>query len=674
MAEGFSRVHFRQRRIGAMLLPACFLTLFALWVGSPWGIALEQRLGLEMLFQWRGERAPPPQVVVLAITRECAQTLGAPDKLHQWSRHIHAQAVTQLRQLGARLVVFDIFFEQARDAAGDLAFAAAIKQADNVLLFARAERQRITLGDDDFAEQESIVPPLAILNDAALAVAPLILPKIPARVDRFFIRHPGLPQQLTLQALALQTIAPNTPHPHGDALLYNFYGPPRTVTTIDFARLLQHPDAVKSQIENAVVFVGYSATYQHDQRDGFYTAFTADSGLDISGVELAATAFANLQDDSWLREAPPWVNVLWILSYGVLLLVLARQLTPVTAAAAQLLAAAIASALMYLLFVRFQLWLPWFQGVLVLTPLAGGISMWKRSRELYQQKARLQQAFGKYLPEEEVHRLVMQSDLPASQEHHHSICMVTDAQGYSRLSEQLSAVELSQLMQDYYSAVIGAIRAGRGLISDVTGDGIIALWPHLEPKQAWPILQPVVVAIQSAVQQFNARHPQHTLPTRIGVHAGEIVLGHFGALDHYEFRAMGDIVNTTARLEGVNKQIGTQVLLSEACLDGHSNLQRDQLRYLGRFKFVGKAEPLRLYTPVASDSPALVQEFTAALSLFEHGQAQVAADRFHALAARFPNDGPSRFYAEFLLQPRLREQEQQDQQDFLAGIVTLHQK
>lgn len=664
----------RQRRIGAMLLPACFLALFALWASSPWGIALEQRLGLEMLFQWRGERPPPDRVVVLAITRECAQALGAPDKLHQWSRSIHAQAVTQLQQLGARLVVFDIFFEQARDATGDLAFAAAIKNAGNVLLFARAERERIVLDENDFAEQESIVPPLSIFSDAALAVAPLILPKIPARVDRFFVRHPGLPQQLTLQALALREVAPATQLPRDDALLYNFYGPPRTLTTIDFARLLQHPDAVKSQIENAVVFVGYSASYQHDQRDGFYTAFTADSGLDISGVELAATAFANLQDDSWLREAPAWVNALWIMAYGALLLALARVLTPVSAAALHALAAGMASLLMYLLFVRFQWWLPWFHGVLVLTPMAGGLGMWRRSRELFQQKARLQQAFGKYLPEEEVHRLVMQSDLPASQEHHHSLCLVTDAQGYSRLSEQLSAVELSQLMQDYYSAVIGAIRGGKGLISDVTGDGIIALWPHLEPKQAWPVLQPVVMAIQSAVQQFNARHPQHTLPTRIGVHAGEIVLGHFGALDHYEFRAMGDIVNTTARLEGVNKQIGTQVLLSEACLNGHFNLQRDQLRYLGRFKFVGKADALRLYTPVANDTPVLVQEFTAALSLFEQGQAQAAADRFHALAIRFPNDGPSRFYSEFLLQPRLREQEQQDQQDFLAGIVTLHQK
>lgn len=648
------------------LLSVSILALFALWAVSPWGVSLEQRLGLELLFQWRGERAPPANVVVLAITRDSAKSLGAPEKLHQWSRSIHAQAVTRLQQLGARLVVFDIFFEQARDDAGDLAFAAALKNAGNVLLFARAERQSIDIGQAEFIDQESITPPLPLFAEAALVTAPLILPKIPARVDRFFVRHPALPQQLTLQALALRQLNPARRLPAADTLLYNFYGPPRTLITLDFAQVLQQPESVMRYFRDAVVFVGYSATYQHDQRDGFYTAFTSESGLDISGVELAATAFANLQEDSWLREAPAWLNALWIWIYGVSVLALSRTLAPAMATLMQLVMATLLSALIFYLFAHDQLWLPWFNGVLLLTPLAGGLGIWQRSRELYQQKARLQLAFGKYLPAEEVHRLVLQSELPASQQHH-SVCLVTDAQGYTRLSERLSPVELSCLMQDYYSAVIGAIRAGKGLISDVTGDGIIALWPHLEQSQAWSTMQPVVTAILHAVQQFNARHPEHALPTRIGIHAGEIVLGHFGALDHYEFRAMGDIVNTTARLEGVNKQIGTQVLLSEKCVTKGAKNARN----LGCFKFVGKDESMRLFSPVTTETAEFLQTFDNALTAFEQGDWQRAAMQFHTLSARFPEDGPSRFYADFLSQPKLRKK---DQKNLVAGIVTLHQK
>ncbi|HVL02350.1 MAG TPA: adenylate/guanylate cyclase domain-containing protein, partial [Dongiaceae bacterium] len=356
----------------------------------------------------------------------------------------------------------------------------------------------------------------------------------------------------------------------------------------------------------------------------------------------------------------------WLL--GLLIYVLARNLTPVLSALLTVSLVAIISTVVLWQFTTYFLWLPWFNGVLVLTPVAGGLGMWLRSRELQLQKTRLQQAFGKYLPAEEIRRLVEQRELPANQAHHNSVCLVTDAQGYSRLSEQLPPAELAALMQDYYSAVIGAIRAGKGLISDVAGDGIIALWPHLEPAEAWTTLAPVITAIQQAVREFNQRHPQHSLPTRIGLHAGEIVLGHFGAVDHYEFRAMGDIVNTTARLEGVNKQIGTQVLLSEDCVLGPD----EKIRNLGRYRFVGKSNPLRLYTTVSTESPDLLIRFGRALAEFEQGNRAAATQQFRSLATEYPEDAPSQFLAELLEKPSRRQDESQQSLD--VGVIPLSQK
>lgn len=658
----------RFRRWLVWTLPALFLALYAVWTSSPWGVALEQRLGLEILFNLRGERPAPPGIVVAAVTRESAQRLGLPDKPHLWSRSAHAQAVSNAHRLGVRLLVYDIFFEQPRDAAGDQALADALRAAGNVLLFARSDRQLIDLGNGSQADRQVLLQPLPILADAAIETAPLILPKIPARVDRFFLHHPALPGHATLPARAFQHVQPDATLPPTDAPLYNFYGPPRSLTTIEYADLIQQPEQVASLLRDAVVFVGYSASYQHDQRDGFYTAFTAHSGLDISGVELAATAFANLRDDSWLRDPSPLLSTLLVWLLGMLVFALARQLAPVTSALLILAIAAIATALMFWLFAVEYRWLPWFNGVLLLTPLASGIGMWLRSRELQQQKTRLQQAFGKYLPVEEIRRLVEQRDLPASQEHHNSVCLVTDAQGYSRLSEQLPPAELAALMQDYYSAVIGAIRAGKGLISDVAGDGVIALWPHLEPQHAWQTLAPVIESIQRAVKEFNERHPEHTLPTRMGLHSGEIVLGHFGAVDHYEFRAMGDIVNTTARLEGVNKQIGTHVLLSEDCVSGFG----EKMRNLGRYRFVGKANPLRLYTTVGAESSDLLVRFSLALAEFERGNRVIAAQLFRTLADQYPGDSPSQFLAELLEKPSRRQDESQQCLDI--GVIPLSQK
>lgn len=223
------------------------------------------------------------------------------------------------------------------------------------------------------------------------------------------------------------------------------------------------------------------------------------------------------------------------------------------------------------------------------------------------------------------------------------------------------------LMQEYYSAIINPIRAGGGLISDVAGDGVIALWPHLDPQQAWSQVAPVIFELLRSVDKFNAAHPHQALPTRIGMHAGEIVLGHFGAADHYEFRAMGDLVNTTSRLESANKQTGTRILLSEECLgqvDG-------SLRNLGRFRLFGKDHPVRLFTLWEQYAPDLARDFAAALALFEEGLWPMARQQFRELQARHPEDGPTRFYAHYLRETRRREELQSAWQQ---GIVYLLQK
>src|SRR5690606_9283097 len=110
--------------------------------------------------------------------------------------------------------------------------------------------QVIDLGDGHRADRQSIVEPLPLLGQSALATAPLILPKIPARVNRFFVRHPATLDRLTLHALAFEwvngnrTIQSHVLRDWPDSLLYNFYGPPRSITTIEYSTLLQQPHQV----------------------------------------------------------------------------------------------------------------------------------------------------------------------------------------------------------------------------------------------------------------------------------------------------------------------------------------------------------------------------------------------------------------------------------------------
>ena len=122
-----------------------------------------------------------------------------------------------------------------------------------------------------------------------------------------------------------------------------------------------------------------------------------------------------------------------------------------------------------------------------------------------------------------------------------------------------------------------------------------------------------------------------------------MLLGNIGAEQRYEYRAVGDIVNTASRIQGLNQLLGTRVLVSAATLADVELPARD----VGTFLLRGKRLPVRVLEPTGAgcrlDEHGLAA-FAAALAAFRRGDWQDAHDGFAALSRRFPGDGPSRYY------------------------------
>jgi adenylate cyclase len=152
----------------------------------------------------------------------------------------------------------------------------------------------------------------------------------------------------------------------------------------------------------------------------------------------------------------------------------------------------------------------------------------------------------------------------------------------------------------------------------------------------------------AAVEDFNRISPIAKLPTRFGVHFGPVTLGLVGALTHYEYRAVGDTVNTANRVQGLNKRLGTRVLASEPAVEGLGELL---VRDVGLFRLKGKRTPMHIYeildrrSGATKDDLRLCRAFTAALNAFHASDQDAARIQFEQLVADFPNDGPSAFYA-----------------------------
>ena len=110
-------------------------------------------------------------------------------------------------------------------------------------------------------------------------------------------------------------------------------------------------------------------------------------------------------------------------------------------------------------------------------------------------------------------------------------------------------------------------------------------------------------------------------------------------MDHHEFRAMGDIINTTSRLESANKQLGTRVLISEFCVAPSD----ESLRYLGCYKFVGKQQPLKIFTIKDAPDPVLLKQYQLAIMKLESGQIDGALKLLSSIKRYYAEDGPTRF-------------------------------
>mgnify|MGYP001827362399 CR=1 FL=1 len=621
----------RARTLRSLALGLLIGALGALLGVIPGSSAWEENIGLELLFKVRGERPPPQEVVIVSINGQTGAQLGLGEEVPEWPRALQGQLIDRLNQAGAAVIAFDIFFKKPRDPETNAPMAEAMRRAGNVLLVAYLQQQRIDYGREA-VHIERLLLPTDMLAQAAYNLAPFVLPKVPVRVSRFWtfnganelmslpaavlqrladpdadnlrqllraigedpaLAHGGTDIQSTyprlrgntrlldslLQAVKLGLPSNLTPLQRhrlrslleiyvGDPYPWlNFYGPPGSIPTIPIQEILSATPQTLSKFKDKVVFVGYAGAYQPKQKDGFYTVFSQPNGLDLSGVEIAATAFANLLMRDTLR--PLGIGGLFAVffAYGMAITLLFRYLPGIPGVAAGLVVGGAYLSLAYILFARHNLWLPWFIPLALQTPLALILSLIWHYRQMRISREKLREWFGFYLPGDVIDRLAQNDSQPMSQsDSAFGVCLASDAQNYTRLSERMEPKALQAYLNRYFEILFAPVRQRDGVVSDVVGDAMLAIWPATRPDRS--LQQKACEAALEIGQAIKASDLEPKLFTRIGLHAGELVMSHVGAIDHFEYRAVGDMVNTASRIENLNKLLGTAILASEDFVKG----------------------------------------------------------------------------------------------------------
>ena len=145
--------------------------------------------------------------------------------------------------------------------------------------------------------------------------------------------------------------------------------------------------------------------------------------------------------------------------------------------------------------------------------------------------------------------------------------LFTDLMHYTEFAAALPAYDVVHVLNRYYRSMNEIIESHSGVISDVAGDGILALFGVLEERQN-PVLDAVsaVQAMTAALASFNEYlKPLYgrSFGIRAGIHYGSVVVGNFDTGRMRKVAAIGDAVNLASRIETANKELGTHLLVSE---------------------------------------------------------------------------------------------------------------
>ena len=432
----------------------------------------------------------------------------------------------------------------------------------------------------------------------------------------------------------------------GDANRYlNFYGPPGSIPNIPYNVVMQADTGKVPDFTGKVVFVGFSDLYDPGQPDRFYTVFTNEDGVDLSGVEIAATAFGNLLTDSSLRQAGPLMTATILLLVG---LVLGSGIYLLSASVAVPLALLLSG--LYVAGVQYAfnaggLWLPLAIPMLLQLPVALFVGLLAQYLTEARGRRRLKTVFGQYVPPEIVDEMSRNpdEDFSVEGESRELSVLFCDIRSFTTISESLAADEVKEVLIHFFTPMTRIIFEKRGTIDKYVGDMIMAFWgaPVHDPLHRQHAVEAALAMLDKVLEMrpdFSARNwPE--VNVGIGINTGMMNVGDMGSEYRRAYTVIGDAVNLGSRLEGLTKYYGVQLIVSETTAAGLDGIV---LRRLDRVKVKGKNEPVTIYEPVglsASIPTGVVKEVEqsdVALDYYFAGNWEQARTAFQALRDEVP--------------------------------------
>jgi len=207
------------------------------------------------------------------------------------------------------------------------------------------------------------------------------------------------------------------------------------------------------------------------------------------------------------------------------------------------------------------------------------------------ERERIRDLFGKYVPQD-VADLLVNDDKIAEPTDSIATVLFLDLVGFSGISEKLSPHELVDTMNSFFSEAVAIIEAEEGIVTQFQGDAILAVFnvPVKRDDHANAALRTAIAITKILDAQIFGGQK---LDCRIGINTGPLVAGAIGAEDRLSYTVYGDAVNVAARLEQMNKEHGTRILIAEATVEQTDGFDFEEV---GTLPVRGRKKDVKTYT------------------------------------------------------------------------------
>ena len=567
-------------------------------------------------FRLKGQQQPGKQIVVVAIDEASINKIGP----LAWPRSVHAKLLARLKE--ARVVGFDMVFDSPSTAAEDQAFGEAISSHGKVVLASTFSFFKDDLGN---VEQKLLTPHQSFMSAGLAGLGFANTPTDPDQVVRrvtlvdvntFAIPFPSFGLAIALAAQGIDPravklandqlmVGENTiPIDESNRALVNFLGPRGAFTTISYTDVLEG-NVPAAFFKDKIVLIGDTTAMGHDEWPTPFTTtnMVLSGSLPTPGVEIHASTVNSFITNSWFRQVSAFINFIFLALAGLATSFLVAGRGPWKGLLGTLFLVAISVLIVFLSW-QAHWWIN-LAAPIVLIFLTYAVTTATDFVQAEMARRKTKAMFSRYLSPDVVNELMQSPDQVAlGGKRQELTIMFCDIRGFTAYSEGKAPEEVVSRLNEYLTAITHVIFRHGGMLDKYLGDGLMAIFgapvfyeDHIERAIR------ASVEIQEAIGNLNQRWAAQGAPALnvgVGINSGSVLVGNVGSPERMDYTVIGEDVNLASRVEGLTKNFGTLIVISERSvgkLPDNCEL-RSSLEFLGHAEVKGFTLPIGVFTVV----------------------------------------------------------------------------